>query len=229
MVSIPLAIKLVSAANAVTFFGLELGDNPKFIQTAMQYPEELFIMAEILYRLPTGKAPLVSRLLKCMSKAAEKLLRYLSPVVATRMHKYAIDPSQSKHTGLIQLLVVSNQQQGVQSASFHELKAPAKKTRFLERSYEYSLWSLDDEHGKCQSLVSDPYARLTGSIQRRCFTHTISLVFPLPPRLSKLLMEMLIFFAVELLLEFSILRFIYVFFVLDKAEALSPEDAMASN
>jgi hypothetical protein len=53
VVSFPLAIKLVSSVNAITFFGLELESNPKFIQAAVQYSEELFITAEILCCLPT--------------------------------------------------------------------------------------------------------------------------------------------------------------------------------
>jgi cytochrome P450 len=105
--SFAFATQIVAQANAVVFFGSDLASNPAFINAAMEYPKELFLMAEMLRFLPQVLRPYAAR-------ALETLVAYLVPLVERRFEERHTTKS-SQHRDLVQFFIESSQRKGMWS------------------------------------------------------------------------------------------------------------------
>ncbi len=85
MQSLSMAKRVVVVANSLVFFGEKLSRCPKFLQAALDYPEDLLFTAEILRLLPKSAAPMLAPVLMRQHQASKVLLSYLMPVVEERL------------------------------------------------------------------------------------------------------------------------------------------------
>ncbi|KAL0259286.1 hypothetical protein SLS55_005022 [Diplodia seriata] len=75
---------IIAEANALVFFGDELSNDAAFVKAAAQYPEELFLSAEILRLSPSWAVPLIARALKLRHRACRDMADRLTPIVKER-------------------------------------------------------------------------------------------------------------------------------------------------
>ena len=113
--SFDFATRVVTRANVVVFFGPQSASDPAFVNTAMQYPNDLFITAELLRMLPESTRPFAARLLKRKFNSPDRLVRYLVPLVEERIAELAAGSGQH-HLDLIQFFITSNRRKGMWSA-----------------------------------------------------------------------------------------------------------------
>jgi cytochrome P450 len=112
--SFAFATQIVAQANAVVFFGSDLASNPAFINAAMEYPKELFLMAEMLRFLPQVLRPYAARALKTKFQSLETLVAYLVPLVERRFEERHTTKG-SQHRDLVQFFIESSQRKGMWS------------------------------------------------------------------------------------------------------------------
>ncbi|KAI8942783.1 hypothetical protein NX059_000826 [Plenodomus lindquistii] len=112
--SFAFATRIVAEANAVVFFGSDLASISAFIDAAMEYPKELFLMAEVLRFLPQVLRPYAAKVLKTKFRSLETLLAHLVPFVEKRFQeKYSTEGP--RHRDLIQFFIESSQRKGMWS------------------------------------------------------------------------------------------------------------------
>lgn len=76
---------LVTAANALVFFGPELATNKTFLDASLAYIEELFTCAEVLRLTPSFMHPLITPILMQCYGSSKVMVQYLTPVVEERL------------------------------------------------------------------------------------------------------------------------------------------------
>ncbi|PYI31588.1 cytochrome P450 [Aspergillus indologenus CBS 114.80] len=81
----PMAKRLITAANALVFFGPEVSSDQVFLDAALEYPEHLMETAEALRLLPAWAAPFAAPYLMRRHRALKILLDRLTPVVEARI------------------------------------------------------------------------------------------------------------------------------------------------
>ncbi|OJJ96883.1 hypothetical protein ASPACDRAFT_33517, partial [Aspergillus aculeatus ATCC 16872] len=81
----PMAKRLITAANALVFFGPEVSSDQVFLDAALEYPEHLMETAEALRLLPAWVAPFAAPYLMRRHRAVKILLDRLTPVVEARI------------------------------------------------------------------------------------------------------------------------------------------------
>ncbi|KID98756.1 Cytochrome P450, partial [Metarhizium majus ARSEF 297] len=79
------AKKVFTAANALVLFGPELASNNKFLETALDYVEQVYFTAEILRLIPSFTHPLVAPILMRKHGSASRMMEYIIPVVQERI------------------------------------------------------------------------------------------------------------------------------------------------
>lgn len=82
-----MAKRVITAANSRVFFGEQLSGNSEFLKAALEYPEDLLKAAEILRLIPSAFAPFLSPFLMRQYQASKILVRYLIPVVESRLKR----------------------------------------------------------------------------------------------------------------------------------------------
>ncbi|KAE8159537.1 cytochrome P450 [Aspergillus tamarii] len=97
----PMAKRLITATNALVFFGPEVSSDPVFLNAALEYPEHLMETAEVLRLLPSWLAPFVAPYLMRRHRALKILLDRLVPVVEARL----LNATTPGHTDCIQFFV----------------------------------------------------------------------------------------------------------------------------
>ena len=65
------AKRLVTRTNCVVFFGNSLANEPEFVKAALQFPEDVFLAAEILRILPTA----ISSFVASFSRWPDRLMK----------------------------------------------------------------------------------------------------------------------------------------------------------
>lgn len=85
----PMAKRLITAANALVFFGPEVSNDPIFLKAALEYPEHLMETAEVLRLLPSWIAPFAAPYLMRRHRALQILLDRLTPIVEARLQRTA--------------------------------------------------------------------------------------------------------------------------------------------
>ncbi|KAI0965159.1 cytochrome P450 [Xylaria arbuscula] len=84
----PATKRLVARANCLVFFGEELSRNDEFAAAALDFPQTLIIMAELLRIIPTILRPMTSvaaSLALHRFKSGRTIMKYLEPVVRERL------------------------------------------------------------------------------------------------------------------------------------------------
>ncbi|PYH41076.1 putative cytochrome P450 [Aspergillus saccharolyticus JOP 1030-1] len=98
----PMAKRMITAANALIFFGPDVSTDATFLDAALEYPEHLMETAEALRLLPGWLAPYAAPYLMRRHRALRILLDRLTPIVEGRIR----DPeSAAKHADCIQFFV----------------------------------------------------------------------------------------------------------------------------
>ncbi|KAM7196899.1 Cytochrome P450 [Naviculisporaceae sp. PSN 640] len=85
------AKRVLTAASAYVFFGVELGTDPSFVQAALEYPEDVFLTSEVLGFVPSFLQPFVAPKLMRNHKASNLLVNHLMPVVEKRLRQARLD------------------------------------------------------------------------------------------------------------------------------------------
>lgn len=81
----PMAKRLITATNALIFFGPEVSADPVFLSAALEYPEHLMETAEVLRLIPSFTAPYIAPYLMRHNRALDVLLDRLVPIVEARV------------------------------------------------------------------------------------------------------------------------------------------------
>lgn len=109
-----LSKKVVTAANAVVFFGAELASDKTFLDASLAYIEELYRCSEILRLTPSFIHPIITPILLHCHHSSQVMVQYLTPVVRQRLaEKQLADTggataSKTAQMDCIQLFVDSN-------------------------------------------------------------------------------------------------------------------------
>ncbi|RAH44658.1 putative cytochrome P450 [Aspergillus brunneoviolaceus CBS 621.78] len=104
----PMAKRLITAANALVFFGPEVSSDQVFLDAALEYPEHLMETAEALRLLPAWVAPFAAPYLMRRHRALKILLDRLTPVVEARIRKTSTTTTTTtapEHADCIQFFV----------------------------------------------------------------------------------------------------------------------------
>ncbi|RAH66074.1 putative cytochrome P450 [Aspergillus aculeatinus CBS 121060] len=105
----PMAKRLITAANALVFFGPEVSSDQVFLDAALEYPEHLMETAEALRLLPAWVAPFAAPYLMRRHRALKILLDRLTPVVEARIRKTSSSTTSTttapEHADCIQFFV----------------------------------------------------------------------------------------------------------------------------
>ncbi|PYH86450.1 cytochrome P450 [Aspergillus uvarum CBS 121591] len=100
----PMAKRLITATNALVFFGPEVSSDQVFLDAALEYPEHLMETAEALRLLPAWAAPFAAPYLMRRHRALKILLDRLTPVVEARIRNTTTTTA-SEHADCIQFFV----------------------------------------------------------------------------------------------------------------------------
>ncbi|RAH78823.1 cytochrome P450, partial [Aspergillus japonicus CBS 114.51] len=102
----PMAKRLITAANALVFFGPEVSSDQVFLDAALEYPEHLMETAEALRLLPAWAAPFAAPYLMRRHRALKILLDRLTPVVEARIrNSTTTTTTAAEHADCIQFFV----------------------------------------------------------------------------------------------------------------------------
>lgn len=82
---LPMIEKVVTKANCVIFFGTQLSCDSEFLEAALQYPKDVFILAEIMRLTPKLIAPAIARVMNSRHTAQKTVFKILSPIVEQRL------------------------------------------------------------------------------------------------------------------------------------------------
>ncbi|KAH8892368.1 putative cytochrome P450, partial [Thozetella sp. PMI_491] len=83
----PTAKTVITAANALTFFGTELAYNLAFLEAAAAYPEDLLFTAETLRLLPSILHPFLAPILMRNYRASKTMVKFLTPLIEERLRR----------------------------------------------------------------------------------------------------------------------------------------------
>ncbi|KUI69918.1 Ent-kaurene oxidase [Cytospora mali] len=115
--SFSMAKTVITAANALAFFGPDLSARPSFLQAAADYPEDLFRTAEVLRLTPSLLHPLIAPVLMRNHQASMTMVEHLTPVVEERLSRVRSNLEHSsdqvpKPKDCIQFFVDANSRKG---------------------------------------------------------------------------------------------------------------------
>lgn len=103
---------IITAANARTYFGADLANNPTFHGALRSFIEDLLFTAEILRWSPTFLRPFVGPLLMRNHRASQAIIKHLTPVVEERLSQARNFPNDkpraSRPVDCIQFFVDAN-------------------------------------------------------------------------------------------------------------------------
>lgn len=83
--------RVITAANSLAFFGPQLSKEPKFLEAALDYPEDLLTTAEILRLLSAFLAPFVAPILMKQHRASKTLVGYLTLQIDERLRHQSVE------------------------------------------------------------------------------------------------------------------------------------------
>jgi cytochrome P450 len=107
--SFAMAKNVIRTTNSSVFFGDHLSKDPKFLEAAMQYPDDLLFASEVLRFIPTILAPVAAPILMRQSRGQKALVKYLVPMIEGRLRNPASgDPPQTKSVDCIQWMIDIN-------------------------------------------------------------------------------------------------------------------------
>lgn len=106
--SFSMAKNVIRTTNSSVFFGSELSEDPKFLEAAMQYPEDLLFASEVVRLTPSFLKSTTGRIVTRQGRAANTLVKYLAPIVEQRLMNQTSQSSQPKQLDCIQWLIDTN-------------------------------------------------------------------------------------------------------------------------
>lgn len=101
--------RVITAANALVFFGSNLSNDPVFLEAALSYPEHVFRTSEALRIAPSILHPLIAPILMQNHRASRTMVQYLTPIVQQRIQQVqSVDWKGSGSNDCIQFLIDAN-------------------------------------------------------------------------------------------------------------------------
>ncbi|MCJ1236865.1 hypothetical protein MMC14_004847 [Varicellaria rhodocarpa] len=95
MPTFAMARTIVVKVNSLAFVGEKLSNDEEYLQAAIQYPEDVFLTAEILQVTPNLLAPIVAALTTKNGRAINTLIRRLGPLIEERIAENSRSEGQS--------------------------------------------------------------------------------------------------------------------------------------
>lgn len=111
-----MAKNVIRTTNSAMFFGMQLSSDPKFLEAAMQYPDDLLFASEVLRLIPSFLAPIAAPILMRRSRGAKVLVKHLTPMVEERLMSLASKTPQTKSVDCVQWIIDTNPRKNPWSA-----------------------------------------------------------------------------------------------------------------
>lgn len=103
-----MAKNIIRTANSSAFFGMRLSSDPKFLEAAMQYPDDLLFASEVLRLIPSFLAPIAAPILMRKGRGSKVLVKHLIPLVEERLRSPASETPQTKSLDCVQWIIDTN-------------------------------------------------------------------------------------------------------------------------
>ncbi|KAH7132577.1 cytochrome P450 [Dendryphion nanum] len=92
--------RIITRTNCAVFFPSELSDNPEFVKAALDFPEDVYLAAELIRILPGGIGPFAARMATKGHQSTTIMHKFIHDVVRKRLEKAKISGNMGQESGV---------------------------------------------------------------------------------------------------------------------------------